>query len=102
MLKEKVGLVSEEEKNEIKAIFQRRLALKELLMTINNPSLPEADKDDLYRRIVDDLTKNRELHEKWWKEMPLKYHWKWDENSFWSIDFDTNEIFLVQKNQLAV
>ena len=95
MYKEKVGLVTEEDKNSILLLHERRIALKELLMTLDNQSLSENSKNDLYERIVSDTGKTTMVYEKWWADMAHKYNWKSVEGGNWNIDFVTNEIILV-------
>ena len=94
MLKEKVGMVTEQEKNEIKALFERKNALNELLMTLSNPEMSEQAKNDLYERIVGDISRTKASFDKWWSDMSNKYQWKSVKNANWNIDFETNEISL--------
>ena len=95
MNKEKVGTVTEEEKKEIEKLFERKLALNELLFTVNSPVLSSEEKDGLYEKVVADLGKTKKLFDEWWMEMSQKYSWKAAGKAKWSIDFNTNEIFLV-------
>jgi CXXX repeat modification system protein len=87
------GTVTEEEKNTIEKLFERKNALKELLLTLNNPSLSEKDKDFLYEKIISDTAKTEGAFQKWWSDMVQKYKWQPAESGMWNIDFKTNEIF---------
>lgn len=84
-----VGKVSEEERNAIQSLFERRNGLNELAKI-----LPPAN-HELYERLVIDLGETETKFQSWWKMMALKYHWESDDNGHWEIDFDTCEIFLV-------
>lgn len=95
MLTEKVGFVTDGEKEEIQKLHEKRLALKELLLTLCNPALKENEKDALYEKIVKDLGNVNLSCEMWWSKMSKKYVWKSMENGVWNIDFNTNEIFLM-------
>jgi CXXX repeat modification system protein len=97
MIKEKVGEVTVEEKEEIERLYERKTALNELLMTLNNPSMSEEEKNILYEKILLDMGKTKRLFDKWWDDAVKKYQWKGTEQDQWSIDFKTNEIFLIGK-----
>lgn len=94
MLKEKVGKVTEDEKKAILRLYERKSALKELYLTLTSPHLTEEERKTLYEMIVDDLEEAISQYENWWREMPAKYNWKSIECGCWTIDFETNEIYL--------
>jgi len=87
-MKQKVGQVSPEEKNEILALFERRNGLNELAKIVKND-------DAMYERLVTDMGTTTTKFQNWWDRMADKYQWKWSENGKWEIDFNTNEIYLV-------
>lgn len=91
----KVGEVTKEESEEILRLYERKLALKEILPSLNNGLLPDEQKDELYEKILMDTGKTNTKFQSWWDEKSAKYKWESDENGQWTIDFDTNEIFLV-------
>ncbi len=95
MNKEKVGQVTEEEKKEILKLFERKLALNELISNFNNPFFGEKEKNELYEKIVSDMGETKFQYEMWWQKTALKYKWKNIQNSQWNIDFTSGEIFLV-------
>ncbi|MCX8129651.1 MAG: CXXX repeat peptide modification system protein [Clostridia bacterium] len=97
MLREKVGFVTENEKSLIMQLYTKKKALEELFLTLCNPSLTELNKDSLYTKIVDDMGKTKTEFDKWWSDMSRKYQWKSCENKQWTIDFETSEIFLIEK-----
>lgn len=87
-MKKAVGKVSEQERNEIKFLFERRNGLNELAKIIK-------DDDALYERVVADMGSTGTKFQKWWNDMAAKYRWENSENGNWEIDFDTCDIYLV-------
>ncbi|GFZ33070.1 hypothetical protein CSC2_35960 [Clostridium zeae] len=94
MFKEKVGYVTDEEKKEILRLYERRIALNELLPALTNMSLPEEEVEHVYEKIIHDVVKTKEQFDNWWADTAKKYQWKSVENGNWTINFDTNEIIL--------
>ncbi|MCQ2317351.1 MAG: CXXX repeat peptide modification system protein [Bacteroidales bacterium] len=87
-MKKLVGKVTEEEKNQIQALFERRNGLAEL------SKIMSADNDDLYEKIVKDMGLTTTKFQKWWDDMAAKYQWESTEKGKWEIDFGTREVFL--------
>lgn len=89
MTKKVVGQVTEEEKNEIQALFERRNGLNELakILTSNNA--------ELYERLVKDMGETGTKFQNWWDRMAQKYQWESAEGGNWEINFSTCEILLV-------
>lgn len=92
-MKKKVGQVTQEEKNEIQALFERRNGLNELAKILT------ADNVDLYERLVKDMGETSTKFQDWWNRMSQKYNWISSDNGNWQIDFDTCEIFLVSNDE---
>lgn len=86
-----VGSVTEEEKNAIQKLFERRNGLNELAKILST------DNVELYERLVKDLGETGTKFQNWWDEMSTKYQWESAENGTWEINFQTNEIILVTK-----
>lgn len=88
-MKKEVGRVSEEERNEIQSLFERRNGLNELaqILTVEN--------EDLYNRLVKDLGETSSKFQNWWNRMGAKYNWESVENGNWEIDFQNCVIYLV-------
>lgn len=84
-----VGRVSETERNEIQALFERRNGLNELAKILT----PE--NTELYEKLVKDLGKTSLDFQNWWSRMAEKYSWESDENGHWEIDFNTCVISLI-------
>lgn len=89
MNKKLVGSVTEEEKNAIQAIFERRNGLNELAKILT------ADNTELYERLIADLGRTSFAFQQWWNDMSAKYQWESTPNGNWEINFQTNEIFLI-------
>lgn len=88
-MKKEVGRVTEEERNEIQALFERRNGLNELAKILT------ADSSDLYERLVHDLGETTTKFQNWWNRMESKYNWESAENGNWEIDFQNCTIYLV-------
>lgn len=84
-----VGQVTEEERNEIQTLFERRNGLNELAKIVT------ADNTELYEKLVKDLGETGTKFQNWWDSMAEKYQWEFAENGNWEINFETCEIFLV-------
>lgn len=89
MNKKIVGKVTEPEKSEIQALFERRNGLKELAKILS------PDNAELYERLVKDLGVTTNKFQQWWDNMYHKYRWEEAENGNWEINFQTNEIILI-------
>jgi CXXX repeat modification system protein len=94
MLKENIGSVSEGEKDQIKKLYERKLALNELLLSLENPSLQEEQKQNIYNKLVEDMGRTKTSFDKWWQDMSIKYKFKSINGGQWMIDFDTNQVFV--------
>ena len=88
-MKKIIGRVTEEEKNEIQALFERRNGLNELsqILTVENEAL--------YEKLVKDLGETGAKFQNWWNRMGEQYNWESVEGGNWEIDFDTCNIYLV-------
>ena len=88
-MKKEVGRVTEQERDEIQALFERRNGLKELAQILT------ADNEDLYNRLVKDIGETSSKFQDWWNRMVTKYNWEVAENGHWEIDFKNCLIYLV-------
>lgn len=86
-MKKLVGKVTEEEKNEILALFERRNGLTELAKVVTK-------NDEIYERLIADMGATSTKFQQWWDDMSQKYQWESSDNGSWEIDFNTCEIFL--------
>ena len=88
-MKKVIGRVTEEEKNEIQALFERRNGLNELSQILT------AENEALYEKLVKDLGETGAKFQTWWNSMGEKYNWESAEGGNWEINFETCEIYLV-------
>lgn len=88
-MKKEVGTVTEQERDAIQTLFERRNGLNELAKILT------ADNTELYERLVKDLADTSSKFQNWWNEMSSKYQWESAEDSNWEIDFSTCTIYLV-------
>ncbi len=84
-----IAKVSEEEKKEIQALFERKNGLAELSKILT------ADNTALYDKLVQDMGETQTRFQKWWDDMGAKHKWESRPDGNWEINFQTNEIYLV-------
>ena len=89
MTRKSVGQVTPAERDEIKALFERRNGLNELAKILTS------DNEELYERLVADMGETSTKFQQWWDTMSRQYEWKSAPNGNWEINFDTCEIFLI-------
>lgn len=90
-MKEKVGQVTPEERNEIQQLFERRNGLNDLAKILT------PDNDALYQKLVKDMGETGTKFQNWWDRMSQQYNWKSIPNGHWEINFDSCEIFLTEE-----
>lgn len=91
-MKKIIGRVTEEEKNEIQALFERRNGLNELSQIL---TVETVENEALYEKLVKDLGETGAKFQNWWNRMGEKYNWESAEGGNWEINFETCEIYLV-------
>jgi CXXX repeat modification system protein len=98
MINEKVGMVTQEEKNKVQELHERILGLEELLISFSSQSNTQEAKNELYEKVVKDIGTTKIKLQAWWDEMYEKYDWRMAKGGNWHINFLTNEIFLECSN----
>lgn len=88
-MKKEVGRVTEQERDEIQALFERRNGLSELAKILS------ADNAELYERMVKDMGETSTKFQNWWDSMSAKYNWESVPEGHWEIDFNDCTIYLV-------
>ena len=88
-MKKEVGRVTEDERNEIQTLFERRNGLNELAKILT------ADNTELYERLVRDMGDTSGKFQTWWDRMASKYQWESAPDGNWEIDFNDCTIYLV-------
>ena len=89
-MKQLVGQVTVEEKNEIQTLFERRNGLNELAKILTT------ENETLYEKLVKDMGETGAKFQNWWDSMAQKYQWESIEGGRWEIDFETCNIYLVK------
>jgi CXXX repeat modification system protein len=90
-MKQLVGQVTVEEKNEIQTLFERRNGLNELGKILS------VDNAELYEKLVKDMGETGSKFQQWWNTMSQKYQWESTPDGNWEIDFETCKIYLVKR-----
>lgn len=88
-MKKIIGQVTQDERDIIKALFERKNGLVELAQIVS------PDNDKLYEKLINDFAETNSKFEKWWKEMSSKYNWEFEANSHWEIDFESCNVYLL-------
>ncbi len=96
MCREVVGIVTEDEKNEMLVLFERKLGIKELTATLETGLLSTEQKETMQEKMISELGKVKLHMQAWWDKMYKKYNWKNVEGYSWNIDFQTCEIVLTK------
>lgn len=85
-----VGKVNDEEKNEIMNLYEKKVALENLIKVIN-----VVENEKIYEKLLEDYKDNNILYQKWWDNKSELYMWeKGEQNQSWKIDFKTGNIIL--------
>jgi len=89
--RKRVGQVTVEERDGIRAMFERKSALLELFK-----SLADGDQmnDAVYEKVVADLGKVTTRFNDWWSAMRTKYQWESAADGHWEIDFEDASVYL--------
>ena len=88
-MKKEVGRVTEQERDEIQSLFERRNGLSELAQILT----PE--NDELYNRLVKDMGETSYKFQYWWDRMKDKYNWESAPDSNWESHVQACAIYLV-------
>lgn len=94
-----VGTITEEEKNHIERLYERKRGLSELLYSITDNNLLNSElKNTIYQKLVHDMGKTQNLYDKWWNDIQEKYRWESVEGGSYRIDFLSNNVLLICNN----
>lgn len=89
----KVGIITENERNEIRELYFRNVALHELILTLTKSTLVNKEDNELYQKIISDCAITTSKYDAWWREKEMKYQWKSENNCKYRVDFETCEVF---------
>lgn len=93
-MKKEVGKVTEDERDKIQKLFERRNGLYELAKILT----PE--NSDLYEKLINDLGETSVKFQSWWDSMASKYNWEAAEDGHWEIDFNKCIIYLITPDRI--
>jgi len=92
-----VGKVSPKERDEIRALFERRNGLVELVQSLAASGDGLLGNSAFYEKIVADLGRTTTRSRQWWDDKAKAYRWAGKPGCRWTIDFDSCQIFLAPK-----
>jgi len=84
-----VGRVTPEERDEIRALFERKNGLTELARALGGMNRQELDDSALYDRLVRDMATVVSRLQEWWNAKSTRYGWESRPGHSWRIDFET-------------
>lgn len=85
-----VGSLTQEESRNLEKLLEKKIALENLLKILS-------ESQEIYKKVVRDYKNIVEEYEKWWIDTSDKYMWESTDNSFWSIDFKSRKVYLVDE-----
>lgn len=85
-----VGTLTQEERENLEELLEKKIALENLLKILS-------ESQEIYKKVDKDYKNIVEEYEKWWRDTSDKYIWESIENSFWSIDFKSRKVYLVDE-----
>ena len=74
----------------LEKLLEKKIALENLLKILS-------ESQEVYKKVNRDYKNIVEEYEKWWRDTSDKYIWESTENSFWSIDFKSRKVYLVDE-----
>lgn len=86
---EKVGQVTTEERDEIRNMYEKINALRNLQLIV--------EKENLKKTLKNDIENVQKEFDEWWGKKAEKYQWESKNDASWVIDFNSNDIFLTTK-----
>ena len=89
-----VGRVSPDERDQIKALHERKSALVELTRSLASGDSEISQSNLFYEKLVTDMARTHSQFQQWWDEKGRHYGWIGQPGCCWEIDFLTCEVFL--------
>lgn len=83
-----IGNVTANEAKEIKVLYERKTALYDLKLTVDDCS--EDIKNELYLKIQCDMENVDNIILEWWQNKAEKYNWQKNKSAY--VDFRTGEV----------
>lgn len=78
-----VGTLNNEEREEIEDLYEKKIALENLIKII------DVSNETLYSKLIKDYGNTVKLFQNWWVVTSCKHNW---EGKTWTINFDNNEV----------
>lgn|GEM_PF-6938229 len=88
-----LGTITQDERDQIKRIYMRKMALVELVSSLGNTN------NDLYEKVLADLAQAAESMESWWDAVQSKYGWKVAPGAKWYADFQKCQVSALHEEQ---
>ncbi len=88
-MKELIGKISTQERDQIKSLFERKNGLIELFKALDGKN------ELLFQKLVKDMGETCANFQKWWDDKSLQYNWQKREDGHWEVDFETCDIYIV-------
>lgn len=85
-----VGTLTQEESRNLEKLLEKKIALENLLKILS-------ESQEVYKKVDRDYKNIVEEYEKWWRGTSDKHIWESTENFFWSIDFKSRKVYLVDE-----
>jgi CXXX repeat modification system protein len=86
-----ISSLRDDEFKEIQELYEKKIALENLLKII------EPENDALKEKFISDYGFVLRKFQEWWTKTSKKYEWEQIAGFNWSIDFDNQEVFLVEE-----
>ena len=94
-IKKEIGVVTPEERDEIKSLFEKKNGLSELIKSLINIKKEELENSYLYEKLIKDMGITSTNFQGWWDKMSKKYNWENIPGYNWEIDFNTCKIYII-------
>lgn len=91
-IKKKLSL---EETETLQKIYQRKMALLELMPTIKSP-MDKDSLDYLYEKIVNDLQETNQKMKDWWLNTSKAHGLEYGEEYSWRVNFQKQEVTIMR------
>ncbi len=92
-MKELIGTVTEEERNDMRELYEKKMGLDDLPRSLESVVLSQETKKIIYEKIMIESQKIKTDAQAWLNKMYEKYHWKKEEVKDWHVNFETGELF---------
>jgi CXXX repeat modification system protein len=93
------GKVSLKERDEIRALFERKNGLIELVQSLSHGEGGMLANEAFYEKVVADLGKTTTRFQKWWDDKAKAYGWQGKPGWQWSINFDTCQVSMNKQSK---